>query len=78
MKKIQFKIYVDPTVMERIQKLDGILNRYRGTDRHGKVRDNVNKSEYWEGIMKEHLNSREVIELMMLSDGKIKGEGLLE
>jgi len=77
-KKVQFKIRIDPKIMERVQTLDRILNRYRSNDRHGKVRDNISMSEYWEGIIKEHLNSTDVIELIRVSEGKLVNDGSLE
>jgi hypothetical protein len=77
-KKVQFKIRIDPRIMDRAQKLDRILNRYKRNDRHGKPMDHISMSEYWEGIMKEHLNSRDVIEFIRVSEGKIVSDGLLE
>ena len=77
-KKEKLKIRIDPKIMERVQTLDRILNRHRSNDRHGKVRDNISMSEYWEGIIKEHLNSKDVIDLMRVSEGKLVTDGSLE
>lgn len=71
-KKVQFNIYVDPGILKRVNVLDKILNKHH--KRHG---SNISKSVYWEGVMKEHLNSRDVIELLAFTSGEIKSEGYL-
>lgn len=72
-KKVQFNIYVDPGVLERVGMLDEVLNRH-----HKRSSSNISKSVYWEGVMKEHLNSREVIDLLAVTSDKIRQEGYLE
>lgn len=72
-KKVQFKIYLDPMVLERIQMLDEILNKH-----HRRRRTNVTKSVYWEGVIKEHLNSRDVLSLLSFNSEKVRKEGYVE
>ena len=72
-KKVQFNIYVDPGVLERVEMLDKVLNMH-----HKRSSSNVSKSVYWEGVMKEHLNSMEVMQLLSLLNVKVKQEGYLE
>ena len=77
-KKVQFNINIDPGVLERVELLDSILNKHRRNDRHGKPMQNISKSVYWEGIIKEHLNSRDVMQLLAFTNVKVRTEGYLE
>jgi len=72
MNKGQVKIYVDKDIIYRMDKLDEILNRHK----HRGVMV-ISKSSYWEGVIKEHLNSRDVIELLAVGDKKIRHDGYL-
>ena len=77
-RKVQFKIMVDEQVFERVQKLDEVLNKHRRNDRHGKPMENISKSVYWEGVIKEHLNSSDVMGLLAMKSEKIRTEGYLK
>ena len=66
-KKVQFKIYIDPEIFERVEMLDAILNKHRRNNRHGVLMDNISMSEYWEGVIKEHLNQPNNLDLLGLS-----------
>ena len=76
-RKVQFNIYVDQGVLDKVRQLDEVLNKHRRNDRHGKPRENISKSVYWEGVIKEHLNSRDVIELLAITSEKVRTEGYL-
>lgn len=52
--KVLFTIRIDRSLHDRMEILHGILSRERGLGVIGK---------YWEGVIKEHLNSMDIIEL---------------
>ena len=76
-KKVQFCIWIDPMILERVKKLDEVLNKHRRNDRHGKPVNNISMSVYWEGVIKEHLNSRYVMDLLAVMSEKVRDEGYL-
>ena len=57
--------------------LDKVLNKHRRNDKHGKPMQNISKSVYWEGVIKEHLNTGDVMDLLAISSIKVRREGYL-
>jgi len=60
-KKKQFKIYLDPQVIAKMNLLYNCNYKALSKDKSRHWHVNVSKSTYWEGVFKEHLEENKAL-----------------